>query len=122
MLKFELQGKEQLESEGSSPLTVTSRVCMLLLCYATFCVYSQLGHSEIQKISILQVLYMLGDITAGPALMFTQWLQSVRKRASNHRSSGFPRSSSIITPFWFHTLSTLFIFSISVFNCYALSV
>jgi hypothetical protein len=124
MLKFELQGKEQLDSEGSSPLTVTSRVCMLLLllCYATFCVYFQLGDSEIHKVSILQVLYMLGDITAGPALMFTQWLQSVRKRASNHRSSGFPRSSSTITPFWFHTLSTLFIFSISVFNCYALSM
>ncbi|WJX41070.1 Very-long-chain (3R)-3-hydroxyacyl-CoA dehydratase [Trifolium repens] len=66
------QGKEQLDSEGSSPLTVTSRV-----------------------------LYMLGDITAGPALMFTQWLQSVRKRASNHRSSGFPRSSSTIAPFCF---------------------
>ncbi|PNX54708.1 dual specificity protein phosphatase phs1-like protein [Trifolium pratense] len=67
-----MQGKEQLDSEGSSPLTVTSRV-----------------------------LYMLGDITAGPAHMFTQWVQSVRKRASNHRSSGFPRSSSSITPFWF---------------------
>ncbi|MCI12922.1 dual specificity protein phosphatase PHS1-like, partial [Trifolium medium] len=64
------QGKEQLDSEGSSPLTVTSRV-----------------------------LYMLGDITSGPALMFTQWVQSVRKRASNHRSSGFPRSSSAMTPF-----------------------
>ncbi|XP_004501744.1 dual specificity protein phosphatase PHS1-like [Cicer arietinum] len=53
------------EYQGLSPLNVTSRV-----------------------------LYMLGDITAGPAFMFTQWLQSVRKRTSSYRSSGFPRSSS----------------------------
>ncbi|CAI8599034.1 unnamed protein product [Vicia faba] len=53
------QDKEQFESEGPSPLTVTSRV-----------------------------LYMLEDIT--------HWLQSVRKRTSNYRSSGFPRSSSTI--------------------------
>ncbi|CAL5204482.1 unnamed protein product [Lathyrus oleraceus] len=53
------QDKEPFESEGPSPLTVTSRV-----------------------------LYMLGDIT--------HWLQSVRKRTSNYRSSGFPRSSSTI--------------------------
>ncbi|KAL5074990.1 hypothetical protein RYX36_013974 [Vicia faba] len=53
------QDKEQFQSEGPSPLTVTSRV-----------------------------LYMLEDIT--------HWLQSVRKRTSNYRSSGFPRSSSTI--------------------------
>ncbi|KAK7304936.1 hypothetical protein VNO77_42830 [Canavalia gladiata] len=41
-----------------------------------------------------KVLYMLGDITAGPASMFTQWLQSVRKRTSNYRSSGFPHRPS----------------------------
>ncbi|XP_027332274.1 dual specificity protein phosphatase PHS1-like [Abrus precatorius] len=41
-----------------------------------------------------KVLYMLGDITAGPAFMFTQWLQLVRKRTSNYRSSGFPHRPS----------------------------
>ncbi|ESW09886.1 hypothetical protein PHAVU_009G164700 [Phaseolus vulgaris] len=41
-----------------------------------------------------KVLYMLGDITAGPASMFTQWLQLVRKRTSNYRTSGFPHRSS----------------------------
>ncbi|BAT79297.1 Dual specificity protein [Vigna angularis] len=41
-----------------------------------------------------KVLYMLGDITAGPASMFAQWLQLVRKRTSNHRTSGFPHRSS----------------------------
>ncbi|KAG2678416.1 hypothetical protein I3843_11G001300 [Carya illinoinensis] len=38
-----------------------------------------------------RVLYMLGDITAGPAFRFTQWLELVRKRTANYRSSGFPR-------------------------------
>lgn len=37
----------------------------------------------------MQVLYMLGDITAGSAYRFAQWLELVRKRSS-HRSSGFP--------------------------------
>lgn len=36
-----------------------------------------------------RVLYMLGDITSGPAYRFVQWLELVRKR-SKHRSSGFP--------------------------------
>nr|XP_018630409.1 dual specificity protein phosphatase PHS1 isoform X3 [Nicotiana tomentosiformis] len=49
------------EPEAPLPLTVTSRV-----------------------------LYMLGDITAGPAYRFAQWLELVRKRSSNYRSSGFP--------------------------------
>lgn len=34
---------------------------------------------------------MLGDITAGPAYRFAQWLELVRKRSSKYRSSGFPR-------------------------------
>ncbi|EEF51705.1 dual specificity protein phosphatase PHS1 [Ricinus communis] len=38
-----------------------------------------------------RVLYMLGDITAGPAYRFSQWLESVRKRSAKYRSSGFPR-------------------------------
>ncbi|XP_031277233.1 dual specificity protein phosphatase PHS1 isoform X1 [Pistacia vera] len=38
-----------------------------------------------------RVLYMLGDITAGPAYRFTQWLELVRKRSGKYRSSGFPR-------------------------------
>lgn len=37
-----------------------------------------------------RVLYMLGDITAGPAYRFTQWLELVRKRSTKYRSSGFP--------------------------------
>ncbi|KAL2462337.1 Dual specificity protein phosphatase PHS1 [Abeliophyllum distichum] len=49
------------DSEAPLPLTVTSRV-----------------------------LYMLGDITSGPAFRFVQWLELVRKRSSKHRSSGFP--------------------------------
>ncbi|KAK4395509.1 Dual specificity protein phosphatase PHS1 [Sesamum angolense] len=38
----------------------------------------------------MQVLYMLGDITAGPAYRFAQWLELVRKRSSKYRASGFP--------------------------------
>ncbi|KAA8540628.1 hypothetical protein F0562_024453 [Nyssa sinensis] len=37
-----------------------------------------------------RVLYMLGDITAGPAYRFTQWLELVRKRSGRYRHSGFP--------------------------------
>ncbi|KAJ7945637.1 Dual specificity protein phosphatase PHS1 [Quillaja saponaria] len=37
-----------------------------------------------------RVLYMLGDITSGPAFRFTQWLELVRKRSAKYRSSGFP--------------------------------
>ncbi|XP_076891807.1 dual specificity protein phosphatase PHS1-like [Bidens hawaiensis] len=36
-----------------------------------------------------RVLYMLGDIAAGPAFRFTQWLEVVRKRRLT-KSSGFP--------------------------------
>lgn len=39
---------------------------------------------------LLQVLYMLGDIAAGPAYRFTQWLDLVRKRSATYGSSGFP--------------------------------
>lgn len=52
---------ESEEPEAPLPLTVTSRV-----------------------------LYMLGDITAGPAYRFAQWLELVRKRSGMYRSSGFP--------------------------------
>ncbi|KAL0342272.1 UNVERIFIED_CONTAM: Dual specificity protein phosphatase PHS1 [Sesamum calycinum] len=38
-----------------------------------------------------RVLYMLGDITAGPAYRFAQWLELVRKRSSKYR----PRASLI---------------------------
>ncbi|KAI3521089.1 hypothetical protein L1887_10548 [Cichorium endivia] len=37
-----------------------------------------------------RVLYMLGDIAAGPAFRFTQWLELVRKRSGKYKSSGFP--------------------------------
>ncbi|KAL6996855.1 Very-long-chain (3R)-3-hydroxyacyl-CoA dehydratase [Sarracenia purpurea var. burkii] len=52
------------EPEAPLPLTVTSRV-----------------------------LYMLGDIAAGPAYRFTQWLELVRKRSGRQRGSGFPLRS-----------------------------
>lgn len=45
-------------------------------------------------VGMMQALYMLGDITAGPAFRFTQWLQLVRKRAAKYRSSGFPHRPS----------------------------
>lgn len=45
----------------------------------------------------MQALYMLGDIAAGPAFRFTQWLQLVRKRTSKYPSSGFPRRPSTST-------------------------
>ncbi|KAF3441431.1 hypothetical protein FNV43_RR15345 [Rhamnella rubrinervis] len=37
-----------------------------------------------------RILYMLGDITGGPAYRITQWLELVRKRSAKYRSSGFP--------------------------------
>ncbi|KAF5732247.1 hypothetical protein HS088_TW18G00938 [Tripterygium wilfordii] len=45
-----------------------------------------------------RVLYMLGDITAGPAYRFTKWLELVRKRSGKYRSSGFPhRPHGVVT-------------------------
>ncbi|XP_042491461.1 dual specificity protein phosphatase PHS1-like [Macadamia integrifolia] len=41
-----------------------------------------------------RVLFLLGDIAAGPAYRFTQWLESVRKRSVSYRSSGFPNRPS----------------------------
>ncbi|XP_054821573.1 dual specificity protein phosphatase PHS1-like isoform X2 [Prosopis cineraria] len=38
----------------------------------------------------MQVLFMLGDITSGPAISFTEWLDLVRKRTAMYRSSGSP--------------------------------
>ncbi|KAI3785927.1 hypothetical protein L1987_45053 [Smallanthus sonchifolius] len=38
-----------------------------------------------------RALYMLGDITAGPAFRFSQWVELVRARSGKHKSSGFPR-------------------------------
>lgn len=40
-----------------------------------------------------KVLYMLGDIAAGPAYRFTKWLEVVRRRSGRYRSSGFPHRS-----------------------------
>ncbi|KAJ7955925.1 Dual specificity protein phosphatase PHS1 [Quillaja saponaria] len=37
-----------------------------------------------------RVLYMVGDITSGPAFRFTEWLELLRKRNAKYRSSGFP--------------------------------
>lgn len=46
---------------------------------------------------------MLGDIAAGPAYRFTQWLEVVRKRSGKYRSSGFPRPPQRLDPMslWF---------------------
>ncbi|KAK9278621.1 hypothetical protein L1049_028194 [Liquidambar formosana] len=43
-----------------------------------------------------RVLYMLGDITAGSAYRFAQWLELVRKRSGRYRSSGFPHRPSTL--------------------------
>ncbi|EXB76500.1 Dual specificity protein phosphatase 1 [Morus notabilis] len=45
-----------------------------------------------------RVLYMLGDIAAGPTYRFTQWLELVRKRSAKHRYSGFPRPPPRLDP------------------------
>ncbi|XP_057520123.1 dual specificity protein phosphatase PHS1 [Amaranthus tricolor] len=44
-----------------------------------------------------RVLYMLGDLTAGPAYRFTQWLELVRKRTVQYRPSGFPHRPTRIS-------------------------
>lgn len=62
--EFDL-GSEEQPPETPLPLTVTSRV-----------------------------LYMLGDIAAGPAYRFNQWLELVRKRSGRYRGSGFPHHRS----------------------------
>ncbi|ESQ31920.1 hypothetical protein EUTSA_v10003616mg [Eutrema salsugineum] len=53
-----------------------------------------IGHDEHESPLPLtvtsRVLYMLGDIAAGPAYRFTQWLDLVRKRSATYASSGFP--------------------------------
>ncbi|XP_042501057.1 LOW QUALITY PROTEIN: dual specificity protein phosphatase PHS1-like [Macadamia integrifolia] len=41
-----------------------------------------------------RVLFLLGDITAGPAYRFTQWLELVRERSARHPSSSFPKHLS----------------------------
>lgn len=64
-------------------------------------VHVQLHGSMMRPFDIvwgMQALYMLGDITAGPAFRFTQWLQLVRKRTANYRSSGFPHRTSTTMP------------------------
>ena len=50
----------------------------------------------------MQVLYMLGDIAAGPAYRFSQWLELVRKHSLEHRSSGFPHRPPRCIPFPFN--------------------
>ncbi|XP_052180921.1 dual specificity protein phosphatase PHS1 isoform X2 [Diospyros lotus] len=45
-----------------------------------------------------RVLYMLGDIAAGPPYRFSQWLEVVRKRRGRNRSSGFPHRSHPLDP------------------------
>lgn len=42
---------------------------------------------------LYQMLHLLGDMTASPAYRFAQWLDSVRRRSSKLRSSGFPNRS-----------------------------
>lgn len=56
---------------------------------------------------VMQVPCMLGDITVGQAYQFTQWLELVRKRSSNHCSSGFPH--------WPHRVDTMLLRLIVLF-------
>ncbi|CAN1242196.1 Dual specificity protein phosphatase PHS1 [Linum perenne] len=46
-------------------------------------------HTPLPLTVTSRVLYMLGDITAGPAYRFTQWLELVRKRSGRNRPPGF---------------------------------
>ncbi|GAB2272025.1 Very-long-chain (3R)-3-hydroxyacyl-CoA dehydratase [Dionaea muscipula] len=46
-----------------------------------------------------RVLYMLGDLTSGPAYRFTQWLELVRKRTIRSRSSSFLPRPDASMPF-----------------------
>lgn len=92
------------EPETPLPLTVTSRVCVFFFRpsswfgFCLMCLICWLGKLDIwmekmrfvEWLNLIQVLYMLGDLTAGPAYRFTQWLELVRKRTSQYRSSGFP--------------------------------
>ncbi|CAM8916323.1 unnamed protein product [Rhodiola kirilowii] len=59
--------------------------------------YSEAG-TPLPLTATSRVLYLLGDMTAGPAYRFTQWLELVRKRSGKYRPSGFPsRSASIMS-------------------------
>lgn len=106
------------EPDAPLPLTVTSRVHLFMSSFLSsvlllsllfifffifflFCplqFYSEKIDTEIEnkkkgfglRCWEMQVLYMLGDITAGPAYRFAQWLELVRKRSSKYRASGFP--------------------------------
>lgn len=63
---------------------------------------------------------MLGDITAGPAYRFAQWLELVRKRSGRYRSSGFPhrpqRLDTMPLRFSFSFLFFYFFNDISIFH------
>ncbi|RWR76489.1 dual specificity protein phosphatase PHS1 [Cinnamomum micranthum f. kanehirae] len=52
-----------------------------------------------------RVLFLLGDITAGPAYRFARWLESVRRRSGRYRSSGFPSRSRRLEDMPFGSLS-----------------
>ena len=66
----------------------------------------------------MQVLYMLGDIAAGPAYRFTQWLELVRKRSHKYRSSGFPNRLPRLDamPSWFVSFCCSFMYFPSVIS------
>lgn len=77
------------------------------------------GWNETYEIELgMQVLYMLGDITAGPAFRFTQWLESVRKRSAQYRSSGFPRRPSRLQSMPFGCVSSFYSFILFISLCY----
>lgn len=111
----ELQEKEEEkeldlgsdEPDAPLSLTVTSRVKMKSLC-SFFLLRSLKMSSFFSNLKLgcakkMQVLYMLGDITAGPAYRFTQWLELVRKRSGKYRSSGFPNRPNRLDsmPSWY---------------------
>jgi hypothetical protein len=78
----------------------------------------------------MQVLYMLGDITAGPAFRFSQWLDLVRKRSARYRTSGFPRLHSMPSPSSFRFLCIFiflycfffFFFKLFSFHCTSIGI
>lgn len=59
---------------------------------------------------------MLGDIAAGPAYRFTQWLDLVRKRSATYGSSGFPHRLHRIDDMISRCISFLSIFVLFISN------
>ncbi|PIA26076.1 hypothetical protein AQUCO_10000030v1 [Aquilegia coerulea] len=83
----------QVQKENEEPLILTSTSTPDLLHPQTI--------DSTSTTNILQVLYLLGDITSGPAFRFAQWLDSVRSRSGKYQSTAGLRrhSTAEIMPF-----------------------